>query len=136
MQIRNLQMKGAAAGRAEVGRAHAHRTCSPHPASYTSSPAARTKMHCTIALQLCQETTAWIWRFDGLCIQTAAAAGVYCCVTTTVLKHLHNLEMRVYCPQTFPYLDFQCRDDVSELKYMFRFEKSCLKKIIRLVPRY
>ncbi len=33
-----------------------------------------------------------------------------------VLKHLHNVEPRFYCPQTFLSLDFQCRDDVSELK--------------------
>ena len=32
------------------------------------------------------------------------------------LKHLHNVETRFDCPQTFVYLDFQCRDDVSELK--------------------
>ncbi len=36
------------------------------------------------------------------------------------IKHLHNVETRFYCPQTFLHLDFQCRDDVSELKYMFR----------------
>ncbi len=36
------------------------------------------------------------------------------------LKHLHNVETRFYCPQTFLYLDFQCRDDVSELKQTFR----------------
>ncbi len=27
------------------------------------------------------------------------------------LKHLHNVEMRFYCPQMFASLDFQCRDD-------------------------
>ncbi len=32
------------------------------------------------------------------------------------LKHLHNVETRFYCPQAFLSLDFQCRDDVSELK--------------------
>ena len=32
------------------------------------------------------------------------------------LKHLHNVEMRFHCPQAFLSLDFQCRDDVSELK--------------------
>ena len=32
------------------------------------------------------------------------------------LKHLHNVEMRSYCPQTFLSLDLQCRDDVSEVK--------------------
>ncbi len=32
------------------------------------------------------------------------------------LKHLPNVETRFYCPQTFLYLDFQSRDDVSELK--------------------
>ncbi len=31
------------------------------------------------------------------------------------LKHLHNVEARVYCPQTFLSLDFQCRDHFSEL---------------------
>ena len=30
------------------------------------------------------------------------------------LKHLHNVETRFYCPQALLYLDFQCRDDVSE----------------------
>ena len=32
------------------------------------------------------------------------------------LKHHHNVETRFYCPQAFLSLDFQCRDDVSELK--------------------
>ncbi len=32
------------------------------------------------------------------------------------LEHLHNVEARFYCPQTFLGSDFQCRDDVSELK--------------------
>ena len=32
------------------------------------------------------------------------------------LKHLHNVETRFYCPQTFLYLDFQYRDDVSKSK--------------------
>ena len=32
-----------------------------------------------------------------------------------ILKHLHNVEMRFCCPQTFSYSDFQCRDDISEL---------------------
>jgi len=36
------------------------------------------------------------------------------------LKHLHNVETHLYCPQTFLYLDFQCRDDVSEWKQTFR----------------
>ena len=36
--------------------------------------------------------------------------------TSGHLKHLHNVETRFYCPQTFLSLDFQCRDDVSELK--------------------
>ena len=31
-------------------------------------------------------------------------------------KHLHNVEMCFFSPQTFLSLDFQCRDDVSELK--------------------
>ncbi len=34
----------------------------------------------------------------------------------SILKHLPNVETRFYCPQTFLSLDFQCRDDVSELK--------------------
>ncbi len=32
------------------------------------------------------------------------------------LKHVHNVETRFYCPQAFLSLDFQYRDDVSELK--------------------
>ena len=35
-------------------------------------------------------------------------------------KHLHNVEMRFYRPQTFLSSDFQCRDDVSELKQRFQ----------------
>ncbi len=31
-------------------------------------------------------------------------------------QHLPNVETRFACPQTFLYLDFLCRDDVSELK--------------------
>ncbi len=34
------------------------------------------------------------------------------------VKHLH-VEKRLYCPQTFLSLNFQCRDDVSELRQMF-----------------
>ena len=30
--------------------------------------------------------------------------------------HLSNVERRFYCPQAFPSLDFQCRDDISEFK--------------------
>ena len=47
--------------------------------------------------------TCAAWEFD--CIHDWATP-----------KHLHNVETRFYCPQTFLYLDFQCRDDVSELK--------------------
>ena len=36
------------------------------------------------------------------------------------LKHLHNVETRLYCPQTFLSSDLQCRHDVSGLKYTFR----------------
>ncbi len=32
------------------------------------------------------------------------------------LKHLHNVETHSNCPQTFFQSDFQCRDDVSEVK--------------------
>ena len=32
------------------------------------------------------------------------------------LKHIHNVETRVYCPQTFLGVDFQCGDNVSELQ--------------------
>ncbi len=32
------------------------------------------------------------------------------------LKHLHNVETRFFCPQTFLSLDYQCRDGVSELE--------------------
>jgi len=32
------------------------------------------------------------------------------------LKHLHNEKPRFYCPQAFLSFDFQCMDDVSELK--------------------
>ncbi len=49
---------------------------------------------------------------------TAAAALLSLCCSTyfeIYLKHLHNAETRFYCPQTFLSLDFQCRDDVSEL---------------------
>ena len=42
------------------------------------------------------------------------------CATTQVLaaylQHLHNVETLLYCPQTFLYLEFQCRDVVSELQ--------------------
>jgi len=31
------------------------------------------------------------------------------------LKHLQNVDTCLYCPQTFLSLDFQCRDDISEL---------------------
>ncbi len=32
------------------------------------------------------------------------------------LKHLHHVEKSFYCPQTFLSFDFQCRDDICELK--------------------
>jgi len=35
------------------------------------------------------------------------------------LKHLLKVRTRFYCPQAFLSLDFQCRDDVSELKQTF-----------------
>ena len=41
-----------------------------------------------------------------------------------VLQHLRNVETRLYCPQAFLSLDFQCRDDVSEVKQTFRDYKS------------
>ena len=41
------------------------------------------------------------------------------CRTKCFLKHLHNVETRYYCSQTFLSLDYQCRDDISETKYMF-----------------
>jgi hypothetical protein len=40
------------------------------------------------------------------------------------LKHLPSVETRIYCPQAFLSLDFQCRDDVSELNRRFGIEKS------------
>ncbi len=43
-----------------------------------------------------------------------------------LLKHPHIVEMRFYCPQTFLYLDFQCRDDVSELNQAFSGLKRAL----------
>ena len=30
------------------------------------------------------------------------------------LRHIHNVETQVHCPQMFLSLDFQCRDAVSE----------------------
>ncbi len=45
-------------------------------------------------------------------------------VLSMQLKHLHNVEKRLYCPQTFLCLDFQCRDDVYELNRRFGAEKS------------
>ena len=35
-----------------------------------------------------------------------------------MLKHLPKVETCFYCPQALLSLDLQCRDDVSELKYM------------------
>ncbi len=32
------------------------------------------------------------------------------------LKHLYNVETRFDCPQMVLYLEYQCRNDVSELK--------------------
>ncbi len=47
------------------------------------------------------------------------------CIQNLVkLKHLHNEETRFYCSQTFLYLDFQCRDDASEVNLTFGIEKS------------
>ncbi len=36
-----------------------------------------------------------------------------------LVKHLHYGEMRFLGPQAFLSTDFQCRDDVSELKWTF-----------------
>jgi len=49
-------------------------------------------------------------------LQDALAAETQHKVSLRYPKHLHNVEMRFYCPQTFLSLDFQCRDDVSESK--------------------
>ena len=44
-------------------------------------------------------------------------SGITCLlVDHEALKHLPNVETRFYCPQTFLYLYFQCRDDVSEVR--------------------
>ena len=43
----------------------------------------------------------------------------YVIVKTIVLvglKHFPNVEPRFYCPQAFLSLDFQCKDEISELK--------------------
>ncbi len=37
----------------------------------------------------------------------------------TDLKHLHNVETRLHCPQAFLSLDLQIRGDVPEQNYMF-----------------
>ncbi len=37
-------------------------------------------------------------------------------ITLSNLTHLSTVETRFYCPQAFLSLDFQCRDDISELK--------------------
>ena len=36
-----------------------------------------------------------------------------------LLKNLHNVETLFYCSQASLNLEFQCKDDVSELKYTF-----------------
>ena len=43
----------------------------------------------------------------------------FCQVCIGYLKHLHNVETRLYCPHTFLNLDFQCRDGVSKVKWTF-----------------
>ena len=65
------------------------------------------------------------------CIQTMVADPAYtqaadshyyavlCSQSTERLNHIYNVETRFYCPQTFLCLDFQCRDDVSEVKQTF-----------------
>jgi len=35
-------------------------------------------------------------------------------------EHVHNVETRCTVPRNFLSLDFQCRDNVSELKQTFR----------------
>jgi len=49
-----------------------------------------------------------------------------CGIPDTCLKHLHNVETRFYCSQTFLSLDFQCKDDISECYRRFGIEKSWL----------
>ncbi len=39
---------------------------------------------------------------------------LYVCVSPS--NHRHGVETRLYCPQAFLSLDFQCKDDVSEFK--------------------
>jgi len=41
-------------------------------------------------------------------------------VILVVQKHPPSIKKRCYCPQTFLYLDFQCKDDMSDVKYTFR----------------
>ncbi len=45
----------------------------------------------------------------------SVAAPQFCAFSTWATTHLHNVRTRSYCPHTFLSLDFQCRDDVSEL---------------------
>ena len=40
-------------------------------------------------------------------------------LSCSFLSHLHNVETRFYCPQAFLSLDFQYKDDVSEVKKTF-----------------
>ena len=53
--------------------------------------------------------------FSGL-VSSSNNGGFASVSPACFLKHLHNVETRFYCPQTFLYLDFQCRDGVSEFK--------------------
>ena len=44
-------------------------------------------------------------------------------VVAKVLKHLHSVQARFYCPQTSLSLDVQCRDEISALKETFWVQK-------------
>ncbi len=58
--------------------------------------------------------TSDLWALGCLLYELMTYRHVH--ISVLNLKHLHNVEMRFYCPQAFLSLDFQCRHDVSELK--------------------
>jgi len=67
-------------------------------------------------------TAFWGYWWPGIFLVYPFLGRIWCSGKASAyhLKHLHNVETRFYCPLTFLSLDFQCRDDVSELEETFR----------------
>ena len=82
----------------------------------------RTRLDKASRRYACRETGTQAARLS--CSWQKRQSGHTSLLPCAYVKHLHNVETSLYRPQTFLSLDFQCRDDISELDRRFVIEKS------------